>query len=101
MAHVPVSDLIGNLDSDWAFTLDASNLKYDEKLQKNSDAMWFFTWKKSFDLRGFADGKLWKMVIFEGWGTGMLVWLTGLASYSLVPTVSWVYLNVLWVKYHT
>jgi len=88
MAHVRVSDHVGDLDGDRAFTLDASDLKYDENLPQNSDAMWFFTWKKSFDLRGFADGELWKMAIFEGWGTGMLVWLTGLASYSLEPTVS-------------
>ena len=74
--------------SDKAFALAIPDALYDEKLQKDPDATIFFTWKESFDLRGFVDGELWKKAIFEGWGTSMLVWLTGLATYSLSPTVS-------------
>jgi hypothetical protein len=82
---------VGPLDSNRAFTLDVPDLSYDDKLRNPSDAVSFFTWKESFDLRGFADGELWKKAIFEGWGTSMLVWLTGLATYSLAPTVPQVY----------
>ena len=88
MTHIQTSDRLRHSDSDKAFTLDIPEALYDEKLQKIPDAAIFFTWKESFDLRGFADGDLWKKAIFEGWGTSMLVWLTGLATYSLSPTVS-------------
>ena len=47
-----------------------------------------FSWKESFDLREFGNGELWKHAVLEGSGTCLLVWLTGLATYSLVPTIS-------------
>ena len=59
-----------------------------DRLRNTPDATSFLTWKESFDLRGFVDGKLWRQAILEGWGTSLLVWLTGLAAYSLVPRVS-------------
>jgi hypothetical protein len=88
MIPIQTSDRLSRADSDKAFTLDIPDALYDEKLQKNPDAVICFSWKESFDLRGFADSELWKNAIFEGWGTSMLVWLTGLATYSLSPTVS-------------
>ncbi|KIM83626.1 hypothetical protein PILCRDRAFT_69116 [Piloderma croceum F 1598] len=75
---------IGHLRGDRA--LPASN--YPDRLRETPDATSFFTWRESFDLRGFVDGKLWRQAILEGWGTSLLVWLTGLAAYSLVPRVS-------------
>jgi len=61
---------------------------YPDKLRNIPDPPSFVTWAESFDLRGFMDGEVWRQAILEGWGTCLLVWLTGLAAYSLVPTVS-------------
>jgi hypothetical protein len=78
---------VGRLGGNRAFTLDVADPNYDEKLRNTPDAGPSFTWKESFDLRGFVDAELWKQAILEGWATTMLVWITGLAAYSLVSTV--------------
>jgi hypothetical protein len=76
------------LDSDKAFTLAIpSPLAYDRRCRNTPNTAPFVTWKESFDMKGFGDVELWKKAIFEGWGTSMLVWLTGLATYSLSPTI--------------
>jgi len=90
MAHIHITDRVGCPDANQAFALDLPDQKYDEKLSitPDPDPVLYFTWKESFDLRGFSDGDLWKKAIYEGFGTSLLVWLTGLATFSLVPTVS-------------
>ena len=89
MTLIQTSNRMGHHYSDSAkvFALDNPDALYDEKLQKDPHATIFFTWTESFDLRGFVDCELWKKAIFEGWGKSMLVWLTGLATYSLLPAV--------------
>jgi hypothetical protein len=64
----------------------ASN--YNCKVPNVPDVVSSLTWKESFDLRGFGDGELWKQAFLEGLGTSLLVWLTGVAAYSLIPAVS-------------
>ena len=78
---------VGRLGGNRAFTLDVNDPNYDEKLRNTPDAGSSFTWRESFDLRGFVDAELWKQAILEGWATGLIIWLTGLAADSLVPTV--------------
>ena len=99
MTHIQTN---GRLEGDRAFTLNVHDPIYEEKLRNSHDVPYpteggnlrsprdtvWFAWKDSFDLNGFSDRELWKNAIFEGWGTSMLVWLTGLATYFLVPTVS-------------
>lgn len=79
---------VGRLGGNRAFTLDVADPNFDEKHRSTPDAGPSFTWKESFDLRGFVDVELWKQAILEGWATSLLVWITGLAAYSLTPTVS-------------
>jgi hypothetical protein len=87
MARIQTNDRADGLESDQAFTLDIVDPIYDEKRRSIVDANPFFTWRESFDLRGFVDGQLWKHAVFECLGTGILVWFTGLATYSVAPTV--------------
>jgi hypothetical protein len=87
MAHVQTNDRVGHQDGSKAFILDVAEQIFEEKLRNTHDTVVFYTWKESFDLRGFSNGDVWRKAIFEGWGTSMLVWLTGLATYSLSPTV--------------
>jgi hypothetical protein len=92
MTHIHTTDHVGRLEMNQAFTLDIPDPIYNEKLSITPDPdpnpVPYFTWKESFDLRGFSDGDSWKKAIYEGAGTCLLVWLTGLATFSLVPTVS-------------
>ena len=71
-----------------AFTLDVPipSTNYQEKPIRTASGPPCFTWVES--LKKFLDGELWKQSILEGLGTCVLVWVTGLAAYSLVPTVS-------------
>lgn len=77
---------VGRLGGNQAFTLDVADPNYDEKLRNTPDAGASFTWKESFDLRGFVDGELWKQAILEGCATSLIVWITGLAGFSLAAT---------------
>lgn len=79
---------VSRLGSSRAFTLDVNDPNHNENPRSTPGAGSPLRWKESLDLKGFLDRELWKQAILEGWGTSMLVWLTGLAAYSLVPTVS-------------
>jgi hypothetical protein len=78
----------GCLPDNRVFTLDLPNKNSNEKIRKTRNTGPYFSWKESFDLREFGNSELWKQAVLEGSGTCLLVWLTGLATYSLVPTVS-------------
>jgi hypothetical protein len=81
---------VGRLGGNRAFTLDVSDPDYDEKLRHTPDAGLSFTWRESFDLRGFLDIELWKQAFLEGWATSLIVWITGLAAFSLTTTIPYV-----------
>lgn len=78
---------VGRLGGNQAFTLSEDDPNYDEKLLLTPDASPCFTWRESFDLRGFKDVELWKQAVLEGWATSMLVWVTGLLGYALSPRI--------------
>jgi hypothetical protein len=79
---------LGRLGGNGAFTLDESDPNYDEKIRHTPDAGPSFTWKESFDLRGFLDVELWKQAFLEGWATAMLIWITGVPAYALSASVA-------------
>lgn len=79
---------VGRLGGNRAFSLDVADPNYDRALRSAHGAGPPLTWKGTLDPREFLDGELWKQAILEGWGTSLLVWLTGVTAYSLVPTVS-------------
>jgi len=85
--QVVPNPLVGHSGRNRAFTFDVTEPNYDNP-RSTPGAGSPLTWKEIFDLREFLDAEMWKQAILEGWGTSLLVWLTGLAGYSLVPTVS-------------
>lgn len=78
---------VGRLGGNQAFTLSQDDPDYDEKIRRTPDAVPSFSWKESFDLRGFREAELWKQAILEGWASSMLVWINGLAAFTFAPTV--------------
>jgi hypothetical protein len=81
---------VGRLGGNQAFTVSRDDPDYDEKLKHTPDAAPLFTWREAFDFAGFRDVDLWQQAVLEGWGTSMLVWISGLVAYTLVPTVPFV-----------
>src|SRR5262245_51897017 len=78
---------VGRLGGNQAFTLLTDDPDYDAKLKHTPDAAPLFSWREAFDLETFRDVDLWQQAILEGWGTSMLVWITGLVGMALEPKI--------------
>ncbi|KAL9113302.1 MAG: hypothetical protein Q9227_002637 [Pyrenula ochraceoflavens] len=82
---------VGRLGGNQDFAVSQKDPDAKEILEKTPDAGYFFTWKDSFDLRGFQNLDLYKMAAIEAWGmtntTGLTPVLTKLSTGALVPAL--------------